>query len=392
MQVSGPLSVAQYMRQALTHPLGGYYMKGNVFGRAGDFTTSPEISQMFGEVLAVWYIAQWQAMGEPDSVKLVELGPGRGTLMSDILRTSSQFEKYWSAVKSVHLVEASPGLREVQAKLLEPYSKEKGKRLMWHDDIDDIPRGMEEEIGKASLVVAHEFFDALPVYQFEVRMFRLMGALTFLNIRKPLKGGEKFLSTLTPIPENFRFVKSPGPTKAVVTMLNDARYDRFKEGEQIEVSPESFTVAEKIGRMIEQDGGAGLIIDYGKNHGIRKHQFTPALSQPGETDLSVDVDFSFISQAVASSGARSHGPMTQGTFLRAMGIVQRMMVLMQSCDGAARKELAQTYERLVGNSATNGMGEVYKVLAIACSTSPPPYPFFENVERTLNDAAIGGKQ
>ncbi|KAI9337789.1 S-adenosyl-L-methionine-dependent methyltransferase [Obelidium mucronatum] len=385
IRITGPISTAQYMRQALTHPMGGYYMKQDVFGTKGDFTTSPEISQMFGELIGVWLVAQWQQMGSPSKFNIVELGPGRGTLMSDILRTVTQFKDFTSAIGSVNMVEASPFLRRVQSKLLtgsdedesggdlrgsdtssdnkpEPERKE-GFQIHWHDALESVEQGIP------ILLVAHEFFDAMPVYQFQMAPDGWREVMVDLD-ESPSS------------PHNFRFILSPGSTKASVTLLKDERYLRFKEGSRIEVSPDSYTYAHKIGERIKRDGGFALIADYGKNlimadtmRGIQNHKFVSSLSKPGDSDLTADVDFSFLTKAFLDSGVKSSEIMTQGDFLRSMGIVQRLQVLLKVADAAKRKDLAGAYERLVGPSGVNAMGEIYKFMAVTRDSDPTPYPF-----------------
>ncbi|KAJ3001106.1 hypothetical protein HKX48_003056, partial [Thoreauomyces humboldtii] len=172
IKFGGPISVANFMRSALTHPEGGYYMKEDVFGARGDFTTSPEISQMFGELVGIWFITHWQSLGSPKDVRIVELGPGRGTLMADVLRTLAQFPSFHKTIRGVHMVDASPFLRTMQAQTVAPgvvleegsatVSREDGLNVHWHEVLDDVPSDM------CTMFVAHEFFDAMPIYKFEL--------------------------------------------------------------------------------------------------------------------------------------------------------------------------------------------------------------------------------
>ncbi|KAJ3208010.1 Diphthamide biosynthesis protein 2 [Entophlyctis luteolus] len=377
-QVAGPLSTAQFMRLALTHPTGGYYMKQDVFGPRGDFVTSPEISQMFGELIGVWLVAHWQQIGSPKKFNIVELGPGRGTLMSDLLRTVTQFDSFTRGINSVNLVEASPYLRAMQSKLLTGEDKDKdvrigadnvveeisdGFRINWHESLETV------EYGLPILLVAHEFFDAMPIYQFH---------RANTGWREILVDVDESASS----PHNFRLIQSPGETKASVTLLQDDRYLQFKEGSRIEVSPDSYTYAHKIGERIRQDGGFALIADYGKDiimadswRGIERHTFVSPLARPGDVDLTADVDFSFLRKAFKDAGTTSSVLLSQGEFLRSMGIVQRLQVLLKVADADKRKELSQSYERLVGGSGTNGMGDIYKFLAVTRTGDASPYPF-----------------
>ncbi|KAI8615945.1 S-adenosyl-L-methionine-dependent methyltransferase [Chytriomyces sp. MP71] len=402
IKVAGPISTATYMRQALTHPLGGYYMKQDVFGTKGDFTTSPEISQMFGELIGVWFVAQWQQMGSPSRVNIVELGPGRGTLMSDLLRTVTQFEPFCKAIRSVNMVEASPFLRSVQSKLLvghdndepqaiptpsqdgggkhklEPDTEREGFQIHWHTDLDTVERGYP------ILLVAHEFFDAMPVYQFQLAPDGWREVMVALD-ESPSS------------PYNFRFILSPGKTKASVTLLQDARYLRFKEGSRVEVSPDSYTIAHKVGERVARDGGCALVADYGRDvimsdtiRGIQKHKFVSALSRPGDADLTADVDFTFLHKAFVESGAKPYDTLSQADFLRSMGIAQRLQNLLKVApDADKRKDLAQAYERLVGPSGVNGMGDIYRFMAVTKEGDPAPYPF--GMKLTLAEEAAAGK-
>ncbi|KAJ3298151.1 hypothetical protein HK104_011144 [Borealophlyctis nickersoniae] len=359
------------MRAALTHPLGGYYMKGDVFGTEGDFITSPEISQVFGELIGIWFITQWQALGSPKKIQFVELGPGRGTLISDMLRTLGQFKNVQEAITGVHLVEASPHLRGIQGEKLAPgiarendmasVERGDGVSVHWHTDLETVPTGA------VTFIVAHEFFDALPIYAFQ---------LTDRGWREIMIENDESTDT----PYNFRYVLAPASTKASATLgiASDPRYSHCKVGDRIEVSPDSYSVMTRLAKRINEDGGAALVVDYGRDEilgsslrGIRKHGFTDPLSQPGESDLSTDVDFSFLKLA-ATDLAKGHGPITQSTFLQAMGIVPRMQMLLQSADAKSRKDIAAAYERLVG---PDSMGTVYKVMAFTQSEAEVPYPF-----------------
>ncbi|KAI9103246.1 S-adenosyl-L-methionine-dependent methyltransferase [Phlyctochytrium arcticum] len=365
----GPISVAQYMRSALMHPLGGYYNKGDVFGTKGDFTTSPEISQMFGELLAIWYIAQWRSLGSPENIQLLELGPGRGTLMSDMLRTFNQFDDIKKAIKSVHLLEGSIEMRKVQAATLAPSSTisdtprhsqtEHGMDIHWQDSIETVPKGI------FTMVTAHEFFDAMPVYKFELT------SEGWREIQVALDKSENN-------PYHFCFTLSPSPTNASLTIMADPRYKDFSIGDRVEVSPDSYSIAHQIARRINSDGGSALYIDYGNSHltgdslrGIAHHSFTSVLSRPGDIDLSADVDFALLNSA-AEGFATCHGPVTQGAFLRSMGIATRMQTLIKNADSERRKEIASAYDRLVTGE---NMGNVYKVMSVVPSGSPEPYPF-----------------
>ncbi|KAJ3160231.1 hypothetical protein HDU86_001067 [Geranomyces michiganensis] len=370
IRFGGPMSVAQYMRSALTHPLGGYYMKRDVFGPAGDFTTSPEISQMFGELIGIWFITHWQALGSPENMQIVEMGPGRGTLMADMLSALSSFPRVTKTIRGVHMVDASPHLRQVQAKKLEPsamvsedtttVTRQDGLEVHWHESLDTVPEGI------CTMFIAHEFFDAMPVYKFQLTD----------------GGWREIMVTIDESPDSpyhFAFVLSESPTKASKTIMAYEHFqNKYKVGNRIEVAPDSYAVSNRIAKRIKESGGGALFIDYGRDYalgdslrGIAKHDFVNVLSKPGEADISADVDFRFLRESVKDLAA-AHGPITQSTFLRSMGIATRMQMLLKTADGQKRRDLASAFDRLV---SPGGMGTVYKFLALTPLESPVPYPF-----------------
>ncbi|KAF9287761.1 NADH dehydrogenase [ubiquinone] complex I, assembly factor 7 [Mortierella alpina] len=377
IKIQGPMSVAHFMRQVLVNPLSGYYMKGDVFGTAGDFITSPEISQMFGELLGIWFLVQWQNIGKPSKVQLVELGPGRGTLMMDMLRAASRFKEFRKAISGVHLIEASPGLRKVQRQQLcgIPISEEQvgggaslegitsatrpdGLKISWHDVFDDLP-------GECSLVVAHEFFDALPIYKFE---------RTEEGWRELVVDLEEDVSS----PYHFRFVLAPGPTQASRAFAEHPAYDHYKPGDRIELSPDSFRVANEMAKHMNKHGGSALIVDYGKDHiqgdtlrGIHKHKFTHVLTEPGKVDLSADVDFQYLKQATEDL-VDCHGSVTQAHLLHSLGIGARLNMLLAKAAAHRRETLISSYHRLVDPKE---MGNVYRVMAMTPRGSPTPIAF-----------------
>ncbi|KAF9314797.1 NADH dehydrogenase [ubiquinone] complex I, assembly factor 7 [Podila horticola] len=370
------MSVSHFMRQVLVNPLSGYYMKGDVFGTQGDFITSPEISQMFGELLGIWFLVQWQNIGKPSRVQLVELGPGRGTLMMDMLRAASRFKEFKKAISGVHLVEASPGLRKLQRQTLcgIPISEEQidggsregitsaqrpdGLQISWHDVFDDLP-------GECSLVVAHEFFDALPIYKFE----------------KTTEGWRELVVDLEEdesSPYHLRFVLAPGPTQASRAFAEHPAYEHFQPGDRIEISPDSFRVAHDMAKHMNMHGGSALIVDYGKDHiqgdtlrGIHKHKFTHVLTQPGNVDLSADVDFEYLKQATEEL-VDCHGSVTQAHLLHSLGIGARLDMLLAKASAARREGLISSYHRLVDPKE---MGNVYRVMAMTPLGSPTPVAF-----------------
>lgn len=342
----GPLTIAQYMEACLGHPQFGYYMRRDPLGRAGDFITAPEISQMFGELIGLWTAQVWADMGAPTPFNWIELGPGRGTLSADALRAMTAAGGL-SGVLDVHLVETSPVLRARQAEALEAWSPQ------WHDALVALPPG-------PGVVVANEFFDALPVRQYlraedgwRERTIALSadGELTF--DQSPRLG----IDPLLPM----------GLASAPV-------------GAVVEVSPMSVGIARTLGERVMRDGAAVLIIDYG--HGasapgdtlqaVKAHAFHGVLDTPGEADLTAHVDFAALASAAREVGATIYGPVSQADFLGALGIGLRAERLKAEADTELRRAVDAAVERL---TAPDAMGRLFKVMAIAAPGMPPPAGF-----------------
>lgn len=344
----GPISVAAYMALALGHPRHGYYMTRDPFGARGDFITAPEISQLFGESLAVWCALAWAAMGRPAPVPLVELGPGRGTLLADLTRTLDRIAPDLAQAAALHLIESSPVLRRKQEAALH------GRNAHWHDAIAEVPPG-------AMLLIANEFFDALPVQQF-VR-----------------SGGDWRERKVDWNEGRQRLVFRAGPAlrAAVPPALAAA-----PEGSVYESSPVAAALAEEIGARLAAAPGAALVIDYGRRatgagdtlaaiQGGRKD--ADPLAAPGEADLTAHVDFAALAAAFAKGGARCWGPATQRELLRALGIEARLTSLGARADAAQAAALANGARRLI---APEGMGTLFLALAATSPGLPAP-PGFE---------------
>jgi NADH dehydrogenase [ubiquinone] 1 alpha subcomplex assembly factor 7 len=333
----GTMPVAEFMALCLYDPQHGYYSQRRPFGAAGDFVTAPEISQMFGEMAAVWTLEAWLAMGMPNPVCLIECGPGRGTMMADILRATRSHEAFREAL-SVRLIETSPGLQAQQRETLGPVND---APLHWHASIDEAP-------AIPSIIVANEFFDALPVRQAERRPTgwheRVVtvdagDALTLTVARDPLSDPE-----LTP------------PSAAAV-------------GEVFEWRPRAAATA--IARRAAM-GGAALIIDYGHVksatgdtfQAVRAHRYLNPLASPGLADLTAHVDFEALGRAAREAGARVHGPVEQGTWLARMGIEVRAEMLQANACESKSADIAEDLLRLTGTSPGQ-MGALFKVIAFS---------------------------
>lgn len=333
--LEGPITVGAYMAEILAHPSQGYYATRDPFGAAGDFVTAPEISQMFGELLGLWCAEAWQRLGRPDPVALVELGPGRGTLMADALRAARMAPGFREALE-VHLIEISPVLREKQREALA------GASVTWHDDLRDLP-------DRPILAIANEFFDALPVRQFE----------------KTPKGWAERMIGHDPETDRLAFALSaPSPKAAayIPESLRDAA-----EGAVVEVSTTAIAQASELGRRIAARGGAVLIVDYGRDspaaeptlQAVRRHDRADVLTDPGEADLTAHVDFPLLARALREAGAEVHGPVGQGAFLRGLGIEQRAAILKRHATARQAEQVESALQRL---TAPAQMGTLFKVL------------------------------
>ncbi len=339
----GPITVADYMAEALTHPEDGYYMTGDPFGAGGDFVTAPEVSQMFGELIGLWCATVWDTMGRPNPVVLAELGPGHGTLMADALRAAARMPGFLEASRA-HLVETSPPLREKQRAALEEHA------VTWHDNFDGVPDA-------PLLLVANELFDALPIRQFQRT---LAGWCERLVDTGPAGHGFHLLlgapSDAQPLPDCFR----GAPLGAVC-----------------EVSPAGLALAETIGARVARYGGAALIIDYGARdstpgetlQSVRGHKRHDVFEAPGEADICAHVDFGQISEAARRPGAAVHGPLEQGHFLQALGIGERAAALARGATPADAEAVRSGLARL---TEPDQMGSLFKVLAISHPDLTPP--------------------
>jgi SAM-dependent MidA family methyltransferase len=340
VRLEGPMSVHDYMGLCLSDPEHGYYMAREPFGAAGDFVTAPEVSQMFGELIGVAIVECWERLGRPAPFRLVELGPGRGTLMADLLRVSRRIPAFLAAAR-LGLVETSPRLRARQAATLAGAPL----KATWYDRVEDVPEG-------PLFVVANEFFDALPVRQFE-------------------KAGGAWHERVVGLDETGALAFGLGPTTLPAESQPGFMVDA-EEGAIIEVSPASVAVMRHLAGRIARDGGVVLAIDYGYEgpafgdtfQAIRSHTHVDPLGRPGEADLTAHVDFTALARAARGEGATTAGPIEQGDFLLALGITERAGRLGADKDEATREAIVAQVARLV---SPDEMGSLFKVLAV---TSP----------------------
>lgn len=339
----GPMQLAEFMTLCLLHPEHGYYTSKRPIGAAGDFTTAPEISQMFGEMIGLWLAQCWLDQGKPAPFNLVELGPGRGTLMADILRVGKTVPGFIAAA-NIHLIEASPTLRQTQKEALADH------KIHWLDDIGKLPQN-------PLFLVANEFFDALPIRQF-------------------LRDGENWRERLVGLDgENLSFgLGAPIPVSAL-----GGRTDGLDQQDFVEVNSTAIAIIKDISQHIARDGGVALAIDYGDwgNHGdtlqsVAAHQKTTPLERPGEQDITAHVDF----QALAGQAADiCVSPMIpQGVFLERLGITARAQQLAQNLSDEALQQHIAAHRRL---THPDEMGNLFKAIAFFAKNAPPPPGFVE---------------
>jgi SAM-dependent MidA family methyltransferase len=338
--VDGPISIARYMALALTHPAHGYYATRDPFGARGDFVTAPEISQMFGELLGLWAAAVWQRMGAPTQVNLVELGPGRGTLMTDALRALVVVPAFRAALH-VRMVEASPLLREKQQEVLGGL----GIPMTWHKDMAEVPGG-------PLIVLANEFFDALPVHQ---------------AVKAPDGWHERMVGI--DAEDRLCFALNPDPVRGLEAWL-PPRIRAAPSGALFEWHPDA--IVSDLAARLKRDGGAALIVDYGHLESgigdtlqaITAHGFAAPLASPGEADLTAHVDFAALARAAERAGAHASRPVSQGEFLRRLGIDKRADMLKVRATPTQGANIDAALARLTA-PGTTGMGELFKAIAIS---------------------------
>lgn len=344
----GPVPVSEYMALCLFDPEDGYYTTREPFGAAGDFVTAPEISQMFGELVAIWLYEAWLATGRPLPVTIAEIGPGRGTLMKDALRTFSRLDPALTAGASFAMIETSQRLTEIQRQTLAGTSATFG----WHETIETLPR-------TPLLIVGNELFDAVPIRQF----IRAGAGWRERMIGLDNAGGLGFFA---------------GAGSVDPTLLPDDA-EKAPQGAIAEIAPARNALMEAISERIAKLGGAGLFLDYGHLQpgigdtlqALRKHDHEDVLANPGEADLTAHVDFAALAAIVRAHGLDAHLT-TQGAFLVGMGLLERAGQLGAKANEAAREKIAGEVERLAGPQA---MGELFKVLAILpAGIAVPPFP------------------
>ena len=339
IRATGPITLSDYMVECLLHPKHGYYSTRDPFGARGDFITAPEISQMFGELLGLCLAQTWLDQGSPARFTLAELGPGRGTLMADVLRATKGVPGFRAAAELV-LIEASETLRGVQAKTLAPYAP------TWMESVADLP-------DQPLFLLANEFFDALPIDQFQ------RGPDGWRQCRVGLSDAALTLGLSDPVP------------------CPDPRFATDPMGTVVELCPSAGPIAAHIGGLIRQHGGAAIIIDYGgwRSKGdtlqaLRNHAAESAFANPGQADLTAHVDFEAL--ALAAGPDMCSRLTDQGTLLTKLGIQPRAARLAAGSSGVALENHLSATRRLTDPAE---MGTLFKTMAI-CPPNCPPLPGF----------------
>ncbi len=341
IRADGPIPVSDYMSACLFDREFGYYNRADAIGQRGAFTTAPEISQMFGELIGVFLAQSWADQGRPSPFTVAELGPGRGTMMSDILRAASKLDGFRESAQLV-LLESSPALRDAQRNALS------GHDPIWIEHIGNLP-------DRPLFLAANEFFDALPIRQF----------------RRTESGWNEI-----------RVGLGPGGLEFQDVFCSDAAAPRSRghdtmEGDIVEIRPAAASIARVISRIVGKFGGAALLVDYGgeKSLGntlqaVKDHAYICALAEPGKADISAHIDFGEI--RTAADGSACAGPLPQGVWLERMGITERARVLAREMEGGTLRQHTAGCRRLIH---PDEMGSLFKVMALYPRGAPLPPGF-----------------
>ncbi|KAK8865615.1 hypothetical protein IAR55_000759 [Kwoniella newhampshirensis] len=383
IKATGPIPVSRYMQFCLSHPIHGYYSKGDVFGQKGDFITSPEISQIFGELVAIWFLTRWMEADSPTRVRIVELGPGRGTLMDDILRTLFNFPGIAASIRSVHLVENSEAMRVVQSDKLSSRVEGKDVKLNWYTGVNEIPESPDEY----TLFVAHEFFDAMPINVFEK---------TDMGWREVQVDNDSAFSSGLPTASSssglrLSISRTATPLSTILPSTSP-RFANLPVGSRIEIAQDSWKIMRHVGQLLsgtssdgkgkgKGKGGCGLVVDYGADRAFRSsfrafqnHKLVDTFDDPGDADLTANVDFAYLRESLTGT-ATPLGPIPQSQFLLSLGLQPRLRKLLDTAPPERRELLSQGAQRLID---TLGMGSQYQVMGVVNGTDELKqeiYPF-----------------
>lgn len=338
---AGPISVADYFALCLADPQFGYYQTREPFGAAGDFITAPEISQLFGEMMGIFLLHAWQRHGMPSPVRIVEAGPGRGTMMADMLRVVHKLSPVFYEAASIHLVETSERLRKVQSQTLVEHKW----KISWHDGLDEVPGGF-------LLLAANELFDAIPIRQF---------------VRTP----EGFRERVVGLDAQDKLAFMAG-TAGIDPKMLPAPPAGVPVGTIFETSASREAVMAAVCERLQDNGGTAVVIDYGHMttgfgdtlQAVLAHQYDPPLANPGNADITSHVDFEALALQAHAAGIKVNGLMFQGDFLIGLGLLERASALGTGKDMLAQEAIRLGVERLAG-TGEGKMGELFKVLCVS---------------------------
>jgi len=341
IRLEGPMSIAEYMTLCLLDPVDGYYPTRDPLGSEGDFITAPEISQMFGELLGLWVLQSWRDLGAPSPIQLIELGPGRGVMMSDMLRTLALDPAFLGAAQ-IHLVEASPALQAVQGQSLSASPIP----VLWHNNLTDIPPG-------SSLILGNEFLDCLPIRQFVSR------SGTWRERVITWQGGD------------LAFAQSTGSVPDITI--------EAEEGDLLEVCPAMPQLIDTLASRFTAYPGRALFLDYGPTktefgdtlQALKRHQKVDPLDDPGNADLTARVDFEALTNAAIQAGLAVSGPAIQAAFLSRLGLEVRASALVRA-NPNSKDTIARQLHRL---TAKDEMGQLFKAISISSPNLPQPLGF-----------------
>lgn len=389
ISMKGPLTINDFMSFCLNHPKYGYYQRdeGNKIGEIGkgDFITAPEISQLFGEIIAIWLISTWQHMNKPESINIIELGPGNGTLMADILRVAKKFSSFKASIR-IYMIELSQTMRQIQKTKLNckavnmddvkniQYVTSDKIPISWHSFLGEVPDD------KPSLIIGQEFLDIFPVHQFAYQdgMWREK----LVDVDKGTQSPYHFRTVIAPketpavkallgsIPTINRLQSKP-LTASQVNVVKERDKITSTDGDGIEISPLALATCEDIAVRLRKANGAALLIDYGENYaqmdsirGFKNHEQVHYLSQPGLVDITVDIDFSACARVARNKGAKVYGPITQSDFLLGMGALERIEQLIDSPSVSENdaETIVESFKMLIDPAQ---MGKRFKVVCIA---------------------------
>jgi NADH dehydrogenase [ubiquinone] 1 alpha subcomplex assembly factor 7 len=347
VRAEGPLTLAAYMAMALHDPVGGYYARRHLIGARGDFTTAPEISQIFGELIGLWCAELWSRIGRPDPVILAELGPGRGVLISDFLRAADTVPEFRRALW-LHLIESSPVLRAEQELRL------RQARPVWKTRIEDVPDG-------PMLLIANEFLDALPV-------------------RQLVRGNTHWSERMVALDSEDRLVFVDGPESPAATLMVPVALRHCAPGTIAEICPAALALASGLANRLARQPGAALLIDYGyfpsapgpTLRAVQRHHPISPLTAPGTADMSAHVDFAAFADTAQASGAEAYGPVSQRQFLASLGVELRLAALSARATPSQQRALESGVRRLLDSGR---MGHLFKVLALTSPGLPTPAGF-----------------